>query len=318
MNFIKRFMVAALVLFIAAGTLFAGGKSDASKDGKVRIGISVMTHNNPFFLAEIEGFQEAAAKIWGSKVEIFTPDPALDVTKQIEQCQDLVNRGITALLIDAIDVDAIQPAVEAANAAKIPVIAIDTAIPNLKSNLLCEIYSDNVKAGKIAAQHLIDAMGGSGEIGILNHPEVACVRERTDGLKEVMKSFSGVKIVADVASHGNVIESQQVMETFIQAYPNMKGVFAINDPTAQGAIAAIKASGRNIKVVSVDGSQNAIDMVKAGELIVSAAQDPKAIGAKAAEVVDAYIKGTKVQDTYVIDTFPINTTNWQQYDGKQF
>jgi ribose transport system substrate-binding protein len=317
MNIIKRFMVVLLALFIVSGTLFAGGKSDAA-GGKVRIGISVMTHNNPFFLAEIEGFQDAAAKIWGDNVEIFTPDPALDVTKQIEQCQDLVNRGVAALLIDAIDVDAIQPAVEAANAAKIPVVAIDTAIPNLKSKLLSEIYSDNIKAGRIAGQHLIDAIGGTGDIGILNHPEVACVRERTDGLKEIMKNYSGVKIVADVASHGNVIESQQVMETFIQAYPNMKGVFAINDPTAQGAIAAIKASGRNIKVVSVDGSQSAIDMVKAGELIVSAAQDPKAIGAKAAEVVDAYLKGIKVADTYVIDTFPINTTNWQQYDGKQF
>jgi ABC-type sugar transport system substrate-binding protein len=317
MNIIKRFMVVLVVLFIVSGALFAGGKSDAA-GGKVRIGISVMAHNNSFFLAEIEGFRDAATKIWGNNVEIFTPDPALDVIKQIEQCQDLVNRGVAALLIDAIDVDAIQPAVEAANAAKIPVVAIDTAIPNLKSKLLSEIYSDNIKAGRIAGQHLIDAIGGSGDIGILNHPEVACVRERTDGLKEVMQSYPGVKIVADVASHGNVIESQQVMETFIQAYPNMKGVFAINDPTAQGAIAAIKASGRNIKVVSVDGSQNAIDMVKAGELIVSAAQDPKAIGAKAAEVVDAYLKGTKVADTYVIDTFPINTTNWQQYDGKQF
>lgn len=318
MNFTKRFMAVALVLLVVSGALFAGGKSDTAAGGKIRIGISVMAHNNSFFLAEIEGFREAAAKIWGNNIEIFTPDPALDVTKQIEQCQDLVNRGVSALLIDAIDVDAIQPAVEAANAANIPVVAIDTAIPNLKSKLLSEIYSDNTKAGRIAGQHLIDAIGGSGEIGILNHPEVACVRERTDGLQEVMKGYPNVKVIADVASHGNVIESQQVMETFIQAYPNMKGVFAINDPTAQGAIAAIKASGRDIKVVSVDGSQNAIDMVKAGELIVSAAQDPKAIGAKAAEVLDAHLKGTKVADTYVIDTFPINTTNWQQYDGKQF
>jgi ABC-type sugar transport system substrate-binding protein len=285
----------------------------------VKVGISVMTHNNAFFLAEIEGFQAKAAEIWGKDgFEVFTPDPALDVTKQIEQCQDLVNKGVQALLIDAIDVDAIQPAVEAAKAAKIPVIAIDTAIPGLKSDLLTEIYSDNTNAGRIAARELIEAMANAGEIGILNHPEVACVRERTDGLNEVLKDFPNVKIVADVASHGNVIESQQVMETFIQSHPNMKGVFAINDPTAQGAIAAIKASGLDIKVVAVDGSQSAIDMIKAGELICSAAQDPKAIGAKAAECVKAYLDGTKVDDTYVIPTFPIDTKNWKDYDGKQF
>jgi ABC-type sugar transport system substrate-binding protein len=70
--------------------------------------------------------------------------------------------------------------------------------------------------------------------------------------------------------------------------------------------------------VAIDGSQSAIDMIRAGELVVSAAQDPKAIGAKAAQVLDMHLKGQKVEDTYVIDTFPINASNWQQYNGKQF
>lgn len=307
-----------VLLSLVMALLMAFGATTLATEEPVKVGISVMTHNNPFFLAEIEGFQEKAAEIWGDNIEIFTPDPALDVTKQIEQCEDLVNRGVQALLIDAIDVDAVQPAVDAAKAAGIPVIAIDTAIPDLKADLLTEIYSDNTKAGRIAAQELIDAIGGSGEIAILNHPEVACVRERTDGLAEVMAEYPEVEVVADVASHGNVTESQQVMETFIQSHPNLKGVFAINDPTAQGAIAAIKAAGLDIKVVAVDGSQSAIDMIKDDELVCTAAQDPKAIGAKAAEVVKAYLDGETVEDTYVIDTFPINTGNWEEYDGKQF
>ena len=311
----KIFAVIAMSLALFVGLAAIAPSSEAAS---VKVGISVMTHNNPFFLAEIEGFKEAAERIWGKDIEIYTPDPALDVTKQIEQCQDLVNMGVHALLIDAIDVDAIQPAVEAAKAAKIPVIAIDTAIPGLKADLLTEIYSDNTNAGRIAARELIEAIGGKGDIGILNHPEVACVRERTDGLKEVLLEYPDVKIVADVASHGNVIESQQVMETFIQSHPNMKGVFAINDPTAQGAIAAIKAAGLDIKVVAIDGSQNAIDMIKDGELLCSAAQDPKAIGAKAAECVKAYLDGKPVDDTYVIPTFPIDTKNWREYDGKQY
>ncbi len=292
--------------------------SGAKSNEKITVGISVMTHNNAFFLAEIEGFEAAAKEIWGENVEILKPDPTLDVTKQVEQCQDMVNKGVKALLIDSVDVDAIKPAVDAAKSANIPVIAIDTAIPNLKSDLLCEIYSDNVKAGRIAGEQLINKIGGEGEIGILNHPEVACVRERTDGLNEILKDNPNVKIVADVATHGNVVESQQAMETYIQSHPNLKGVFAINDPTAQGAIAAIKASGLDIKVVAIDGSQSAIDMIKAGELVCSAAQDPKAIGKKAAEVVRDYLEGKKVEATYVIDTFPIDDTNWQTYDGKQF
>ena len=315
MNFVKKAAIAALILLAVTGSLFAG----PSKQGKMKIGISVMTMNNPFFLAEIEGFQTAADRIWGKgNYEIVTPDPALDITKQIEQCQDMVNQGVTALLIDAIDQDAIQPAVEAASAAKVPVIAIDGDIPKVKDKLLSAIYSDNVNAGRIAAQELIDAIEGSGEIGILNHPEVQSVRDRTSGLAEILKKYPAVKVVGDIATHGNVTESQQGMETFIQAHPNMKGVFAINDPTAQGAIAAIKSAKKNIKVVAIDGSQNAIDMIKAGELVCSAAQDPRAIGAKAAEVLDMHLKGQNVDATYIIATFPINQGNWQKYDKKQF
>lgn len=302
----------------SAQTASSASPSTAQSGKKIKVGISVMTHNNTFFLAEIQGFEESASKIWGDNVEVLKPDPALDVTKQVEQCQDLINQGVVALIIDAVDVDAIQPAVSAAKSSNIPVIAVDTAIPNLKSDLLTEIYSDNTKAGRIAAQELMDTIGGKGEIAILNHNEVACVRERVDGLKAILKSYPDVKIVGDVSTHGNVVESQQGMETFIQAYPNLKGVFAINDPTAQGAVAAIKASGRDIKVVSVDGSQNGIDMIKSGELICTAAQNPIAIGGKAAEVVKAYLDGKSVEDTYVIDTYPIDTGNYAEYDGKQF
>jgi ABC-type sugar transport system substrate-binding protein len=314
----KKITVFVLVLLTIAGIVFAG--PGGQKGGKLKIGISVMTMNNPFFLAEIEGFQTAADKIWGKgNYDLVTPDPALDITKQIEQCQDLVNQKVAALLIDAIDQDAIQPAVEAAVKAKIPVISIDGDIPKMKSQLLTAIYSDNVNAGRIAAQHLIDAIGGSsGDIGILNHPEVQSVRDRTSGLQEILKKYPGIRVVADIATHGNVTESQQGMETFLQSQPNMKGVFAINDPTAQGAIAAIKSAKKDIKVVAIDGSQNAIDMIKAGELVCSAAQDPRAIGAKAAEVLKMHIDGKKVDATYIIDTFPINQQNWRQYDGKQF
>ena len=296
----------------------ASSPSTAQSGKKIKVGISVMTDNNTFFLAEIQGFEESASKIWGDNIEVLKPDPALDVTKQVEQCQDMINQGVVALLIDAVDVDAIQPAVSAAKSANVPVIAIDTAIPNMKADLLTQIYSDNTKAGRLAAQELMDAIGGKGEIAILNHNEVACVRERVDGLKAILKNYPDVKIVSDVDTHGNVVESQQGMETFIQAYPNLKGVFAINDPTGQGAIAAIKASGRDIKVVSVDGSQNGIDEIKSGELICTAAQNPIAIGGKAAEVVKAYLDGKSVEDTYVIDTYAIDAKNYAQYDGKQF
>lgn len=289
----------------------ADNGGDAAK-GKV-YGVSVMTMNNAFFVAEVDGIK---ANI-GPNDEVMAPDPALEINKQIEQITDMVNAKVDVIMVDAIDSEGIKPALEEAKKAGIPVIAIDTEVAD--ADLVAStIVSDNTDAGRIAAQTLIDAIGGKGKIAVLDHSTVACVRERTAGLEEIMKSYPDVEIVFRKDTNGNVTESQAAAEDVLTSDPDLAGIFAINDPTASGAVAAIKGNNAKVGVVSIDGSQDAINMIKAGDLLCTAAQFPDQIGAKAVEVAKMLFEGKTPEAKYIIPVKSINADNAAEYDGKQF
>lgn len=309
-------MVAAMTLGCSSGKEETSGdaaKKDDSSKGKT-YGVSVMTMNNSFFVAEVEGIK---ANI-GPDDEVIAPDPALDAATQVDQICDMVSSGVDVIMVDSIDSDGIKPALEAADKAGIPVIAIDTRVTD-EDLVACTIVSDNTDAGRIAGKALMEAIGGKGKIAILDHSTVACVQERTAGLEEIMEDYPDVKVVFRQDANGNVTEAQTQTETSLQGDPDLAGVFAINDPTASGAIAALKgANNKDIKVVAIDGSQDAIDMIKAGDLLCTAAQFPDQIGAKAVEVAKAIFAGEKHDSLYVIPVEEINADNAADYDGKQF
>ena len=284
----------------------------ATSEGKV-YGVSVMTMNNSFFVAEVDGIK---ANI-GENDEVMAPDPALEINTQIEQITDMVNAKVDVIMVDSIDSDGIKPALEEAAKAGIPVIAIDTEVAD-SDLVVSTIVSDNTDAGRISAKALMTAIGGKGKIAVLDHSTVACVRERTAGLEEVMEDYPDAEIVFRKDTNGNVTESQSAAEDVLTSDPDLAGIFAINDPTASGAVAAIKGNNANVTVVSIDGSQDAIDMIKAGDLLCTAAQFPDQIGAKAVEVAHMLFNGETPESKYVIPVAEINADNAAQYDGKQF
>lgn len=288
-------------------------KSD--KSGGKTYGVSVMTMNNSFFLAEVEGIK---ANI-GKDDEVVAPDPALDISTQVEQISDMVNSGVDVIMVDAIDSEGIKPALEAAEKAGIPVIAIDTEVAD--SNLVAStIVSDNTDAGRIAGKALAESIGGKGKVAVLDHSTVACVRERTSGMEEVFKKdYKDIEIVFRQDANGKVTEAQSLTETCLQGDPDLKAIFAINDPTASGAVAGLKGAGnKDVKVSSIDGSQDAIDMIKAGDLLCTVAQFPAEIGKKAVEVANAIFDKKDYEEKYVIPVEEINKDNVAEYDGKTF
>lgn len=286
---------------------------NAEEAGKV-YGVSVMTHNNTFFLAEIEGIEAAI----GENDEVMAPDPALDIQAQIDQISDMISSKVDIIMVDAIDAEGIKPALVEAQEAGIPVIAIDTAVTDSEL-VACTIVSDNVDAGRLAGTALAEAMGGKGKVALIDHNEVACVRDRTDGFEEILKDYPEIEIVYRQSAHGNVTESQEHTEVALQGDPDITGIFCINDPTAAGSVAAIKGSGlKDIFVVAIDGSQDAIDMIKSGDLLCTAAQDPRQIGAKAVEVAQAIFEGGEYETSYMIPITNITAENVADFDGKTF
>lgn len=304
------------VLSLTAAMVMAGSMAmiaGAEEEGKV-YGVSVMTHNNSFFVAEIEGVEAAI----GENDEVMAPDPALDIATQIDQISDMISAQVDVILVDAIDSEGIKPALKEAEEAGIPVIAIDTEVADADL-VACTIVSDNVDAGRLAGKALVDAMGGKGKVALIDHNEVACVRDRTDGFEEILKDYPEIEIVYRQSAHGNVTEAQEHTEVALQGDPDITGIFAINDPTAAGCVAAIKGAGLDgVSVVAIDGSQDAIDMIKAGDLLCTAAQDPRQIGAKAVEVAQAIFAGEEYETEYMIPIVNITEENVAEYDGKTF
>lgn len=248
----------------------------------------------------------------------MAPDPALDIQAQIDQISDMISSKVDIIMVDAIDAEGIKPALVEAQEAGIPVIAIDTAVTDSEL-VACTIVSDNVDAGRLAGTALAEAMGGKGKVALIDHNEVACVRDRTDGFEEILKDYPEIEIVYRQSAHGNVTESQEHTEVALQGDPDITGIFCINDPTAAGSVAAIKGSGlKDIFVVAIDGSQDAIDMIKSGDLLCTAAQDPRQIGAKAVEVAQAIFEGGEYEASYMIPITNITAENVADFDGKTF
>jgi len=296
-------------------------KATELSEGKT-YGVSVMTHANPFFLKEVDAVKQTLEQS-GVNATVLSPDPANDITKQVEQVTEFTKRGVDVIIIDPIDLDGIKPALVEAERAGIPVIIIDSQVAD-KDLIVSLIESNNVKLGRLAAESLIQAMGGEGEIGIIHWSTLQCVRERVQGLEEVIEEkYKGkVKIVANQDAYGVVEDAQSIMDTFMQANPNIKGVFCINDPTAQGAIAAIEAANKTgeIFVSSVDGSQNGIDMIKEGKLVCSPVQFPATIANKAVEIAELIFAGKTddIESHIYIDGENIDASNVDKYDGKTY
>lgn len=313
-------LVAALTL--SMGVARAGSADEMLKGvegdfkGKV-YGVSVMAHANPFFWAEVLGVKEAVEAEGGI---VLAPDPANDISTQVQQISDMLARGVDVIFVDPIDSEGIEPALVEAKREGIPVINIDSPVTN-HDLVECIIVSDNVDAGRQSGKTLCEAIGGEGDIAIVNWSALQAVRDRTDGLKDVIaKGYPKVRIYQDQDAYGIVENAQTITDTFMQANPNLKGIFAINDPTAQGVVAALQGANRTgqIMVVAVDGSQNGIDMIKDGQLLSTPVQQPREIGKMAVAVAKRIWTGKTFDKEIIIPVINITTENWKEWDGNTY
>lgn len=304
----------------SSGDAAASDDVSASADGDWSdkfYGVSVMAHSNPFFLMESDTIKEIV-EAEGS--EFTSPDPANDISTQVQQISEMIARGIDVLIVDPIDSEGIEPALVECERAGIPVINIDSPVTN-KDLVASIIVSDNVDAGRQAGRSLAEAIGGEGEIAIVNWSALQAVRDRTDGLKEVLESeYPNITIVADQDANGIVEDAQSITDTFLQANPDLKGIFAINDPTAQGVAAALQGANKTdeVFVAAVDGSQNGIDMIKVGQLVSTPVQQPALIGATAVEVAKQIWSGETPEKEIIIPVINIVEENWEEFDGKTY
>lgn len=264
---------------------------------KVTIGLSISTLNNPFFVSLKEG-AEKAAKDAGA--ELIVVDAQDDTAKQISGVEDLIQKKVNVILINPTDSAAIATAVESANKANIPVITVDRAAEGGK--VVTHIASDNVKGGTMAGEHILQAIGGKGNIVELQGiAGTSAARDRGQGFHTAVDGKEGVKVVASQPADFDRAKGLSVMENILQSNPDIQAVFAHNDEMALGALQAVEASGKKILVVGFDATDDAVKAVNDGKMAATVAQKPAAIGETAVQSAVKVVKGETVESFIPVD-----------------
>ncbi|MDI3403778.1 ABC transporter permease/substrate-binding protein [Streptomyces cavernicola] len=268
-----KLALAAVVVAAVLGAMSLFNQGPAGTTTKV--GMSLSTLNNPFFVQMRKG-AEAEAKKQG--VELTVTDAQNDPSQQANQLQNFSGEGMKSIVVNPVDSDAVGPSVRAANKADVPVIAVDRGVNKAKTATF--VASDNVEGGRQAAKTLAEKLGGKGTVVTLQGtPGASASRERGKGFAEGIKAYPDIKVVAKQPADFDRTKGLDVMTNLMQSHPDIDGVFAENDEMALGAAKALGSkAGKSVAVVGFDGTPDGIKAVGAGTLYASVAQQPDELG----------------------------------------
>ncbi len=296
---------------VVGGLLALGMAAPGMAAAPLKIGMSFQELNNPYFVTMKQALEEAAGSI-GATVTIA--DARHDVAKQINDVEDMIQKKIDILLINPTDTTGVEGAVKSAKAQGLVVVAVDA---NAKGPVDSFVGSKNYDAGLMACEFLAKSIEGKGDVAILDGIPVVPILERVRGCRDALKKFPDIKIVDTQNGKQERDFALNVTENMLQAQPKLKGLFSVNDGGAMGALAAIESSGRDVKLVSVDGAPEAIKaMQKPGsKFIATSAQYPRdqiriAIGIALAKKWGANVPNAIPVEVKLIDKDGAKTFAW--------
>ncbi|WP_128819032.1 ABC transporter permease/substrate-binding protein [Streptomyces sp. S063] len=299
-----KFAGAALCVALVVGAV--SYVNSGSSGGVKKVGMSLSTLNNPFFVQMKEGAQAEAEK---AGIDLTVTDAQNDASQQANQLQNFISSGVFSIIVNPVDSDAVGPGVRSANKAGIPVIAADRGVN--KADTATLVASDNVAGGKLAADALADKLGGKGSIVILQGTAgTSASRERGAGFAEGLKAYPDIKVVAKQPADFDRTKGLDVMTNLIQSHPGVTGVFAENDEMALGAVKALGSkAGKSVSVVGFDGTPDGLKAVEAGTLYASVAQQPAELGKIAVQNAVKAAEDEKVASTVKVPVKVVTREN---------
>lgn len=277
----KRTLLGLFALLISVIFVIAGCSSNAAngdtdkgessgKDGDLLIGMSFQEMNNPYFISMNEAFEEAAKSI---DAKTIVTDAQHDVSKQINDIEDMIQRGIDILLINPTDSKGVENAVVAAKKAGVIVVAVDAQAEGPIDSF---VGSKNYDAGFMAGEKMAEDLNGKGKVAILDGIPVVPILERIEGFKAAIAKHPSIEIVDTQNGRQDREKAMSVTENMLQANKDLNAIFSVNDEGALGSLGAIESSGRDVWLYSVDGHPEAIQAIQAdGPFKATSAQFPR-------------------------------------------
>ena len=287
----------ALVGLAALG-LLAGCNRERGDGGTPRVAFVMKTLNHPFFLDMKRGADDAAASA-GVELVVQAAEREIDVEKQMQIIENLLQTGIRVLVVTPSGSKEIASAIAKANRAGVPVIVVDTrvdagAVDDNDLDIETFIGSDNYEGGQVAGRYLVKATKGSAKVAILEGiPGHETGDSRLRGFREALQGAPGMTIVASQPANWERDQGFSVFQNMLQAHPDIDALFACNDLMALGAVEAAAAAGRTgrIRIVGFDALDDARRAIEEGRMAASVAQSPLEMGRVAVESAGRLLKG---------------------------
>ncbi|MFI0811167.1 ABC transporter permease/substrate-binding protein [Streptomyces echinatus] len=303
-------LAAVVTVAVVGATSFLHGGSSSSTNP--RLGLSLSTLNNPFFVQIRAGAQAEAEKLG---VDLTVTDAQNDASQQANQLQNFTSSGLGAIIVNPVDSDAAGNSVKAADKARIPVVAVDRGVNKASVDTL--VASDNVAGGELAAKTVAERLGGKGKIVILQgQAGTSAARERAAGFARGLKAYPGIQVLAQQPADFDRTKGLDVMSNLLQAHPDVQGVIAANDEMALGAIKALGSrAGKSVQVVGFDGTPDGLTAVKDGTLYASVAQQPSQLGRIAVDNALKAVRGDKVEPMVKVPVKVVTKDNVAGFSG---
>ncbi|MFV8044556.1 substrate-binding domain-containing protein [Streptococcus pluranimalium] len=321
MKIMKQFgrvllILSLLIILAACGkTGLDNGSSNSDKEvtkkeaKDLNLGVSISTTNNPYFVAMKEGIDKYAKD---KSVKVKVADAQDDAARQADDVQNFVSQNVDAILINPVDSDAIVPAIKAANSADIPVILIDRGSNG--GDVLTTVASDNVEAGKMAAEYIIKELGKDAKTFELSGvPGASATVDRGNGFNKVAKDQ--LDILSSQSANFDRAKALNTAQNMIQGHKDVQAIFAQNDEMAMGAAQAAKAAGlENVLIVGIDGQPDAHDSINKGAMSATIAQQPAKMGEIAIQAAIDHYQGKKVEKETVSPIFLVTKDNVDEHN----
>jgi ribose transport system substrate-binding protein len=276
----------------ASGAVAENSTSFEAKD-PLKIGYSVYDLQNPYWQSYAAGVEAGAEE---NNIEAVVVDQKSDQAQQVSGSLDLINQGISGLIITPVQPSALPATIDAAHDAKIPVVVADIGTAG---DYDAYILSNNYNGGEIAANYVIDKLGstsGTHQIGVIELHEGSVVgEERVSGFVDTISKNSNFEIVSSLDGNDTVDGGFSAAQDMLSANPDLEVIYAANDDSAIGAQRAMETAGKSVSdgfiLIGFDGADGALDLIDQGLMSATVAQDPYGQGKKAVETVLNLLEG---------------------------
>jgi ribose transport system substrate-binding protein len=284
----------------------ATAPENAPPVAKGTIGFSALTLTNPFFKVIADTMKEEAAK---RGYEVVVVSAERDVKIQADQVNEFIVKGVSAIVLNPCDSQSIGPAIAAANKAGIPVFTNDIKYAGDQGKVVCHVATDNYQGGKLAGEAMVKLLAGTGgKVAILHFPQAESCQMRVKGFLEIIAAHNEkatgdkIDVVATLDGGGVRDEGFKAAKDTIEANPDLAAIFAINDPSALGARAALEGVGKadQVKIIAFDGQKEGKEAIRDGKIVCDPIQFPDRIGQMTIEQIVKYFDGETVTPEILI------------------